>query len=69
MPTRVAGLSGVEVAAVAIGCRHTLAADTDGVVWAFGRRQALGLGTPGPNAVLPTPTPTPTLRVRVLNSP
>ena len=70
-PTRVAGLSGVEVAAVAISGTHTLAADADGVVWAFGRRRALGLGAPGPedDAPVPTPTPIPTLRVRVLNSP
>jgi len=31
-PKRVAGLSGVEVAAVALGQTHTLAADADGVV-------------------------------------
>jgi len=68
MQTRVAGLSGVKVAAVAIDETHTLAADADGVVWAFGRRRALGLGAPGPVAALPTPTPIPTLRVRVLNS-
>jgi len=70
-PTRVAGLSGVEVAAVAIGWTHTLAADADGVVRAFGRRRNLGLGAPGSEdrAAVPTPTPIPTLRVRVLNSP
>jgi len=70
-PKRVAGLSGVEVVAVAIGSTHTLAADADGVVWAFGRRSALGLGASGPedSAIVPTPTPIPTLRVRVLNSP
>jgi len=70
-PTRVAGLSGVAVAAVAIGWTHTLAADADGVVRAFGRRRNLGLGAPGPedDADVPTPTPIPTLRVRVLNSP
>jgi len=70
-PKRVAGLSGVEVAAVAIGSNHTLAADADGVVWAFGRRLLLGLdvlGSADDIAVL-TPTPIPTLRVRVLNSP
>jgi len=68
--TRVAGLSGVEVAAVAIGSTHTLAADADGVVRAVGRRSALGLGASGPEdtAAVPTPTPIPTLRVRVLNS-
>jgi len=70
-PTRVAGLSGVEVAAVAIGSRQTLAADATGVVWAFGRRLGLGLGALGStdNTAVPTPTPIPTLRVRVLNSP
>jgi alpha-tubulin suppressor-like RCC1 family protein len=70
-PKRVAGLSGVEVAAVAIGATHTLAAAADGVVWAFGQRSGLGLGALGPVASghVPTPTPIPTLRVRVLNSP
>ena len=70
-PTRVAGLSGVVVAAVAIGSTHTLAADADGVVWVFGQRSALGLDAScaGENVVLLTPTPIPTLRVRVLNSP
>jgi len=37
-PMRVEGLSGVEVAAVAIGRMHTLAAAADGVVWAFDQR-------------------------------
>jgi len=71
MPTRVAGLSGVEVAAVAICGTHTLAADVDGVVWACGQRSSLGLGASGPedDAFVETPTPIPTLRVRVLNSP
>ena len=70
-PKRVEGLSGVEIAAVAMGRRHMLAADVDGVVRAFGRRRALGLGASGPedDAAVPTPTPVPTLRVRVLNSP
>jgi len=70
-PTRVAGLSGVEVAAVAICGTPTLAADADGVVRVFGRRRNFGLGAPGPedDADVPTPTPIPTLRVRVLNSP
>jgi len=70
-PTRVAGLRGVEVVAVAISGTHTLVADADGVVWAFGRRSALGLGASGPadSAAVPTPTPIPTLRARVLNSP
>ena len=70
-PKRVEGLSGVKVAAVAIGSTHWLAADEDGVVWAFGKRWSLGLGYSGPEASDPVPTPTliPTLRVRVLNSP
>jgi len=70
-PTRVAGLSGVEIAAVAIGWTHTLVADADGVVWAFGESLALGLGASVTVAGVPvrTPTPIPTLRVRVLNSP
>jgi len=70
-PKRVARLSGVKVAAVAMGWTHTLAADVDGVVWAFGQGSALGLGASGPedSAAAPTPTPIPTLRVRVLNSP
>ena len=70
-PTRVAGLSGVEVAEVAISATHTLAAVADGVVRTFGHRSPFGLGAMGPAdtaAVLP-PTPIPTLRVRVLNSP
>jgi len=73
MPKRVDGLSGVEVAAVAIGWAHTLAADADGVVWGCGRRALLGLGALGPededSAAVRTPTPIPTLRMRVLNSP
>jgi len=70
-PTQVAGLSGVGVAAVAICGTHTLVADADGVVWAFGEPSALGLGAPGPedSADVRTPTAVPTLRVRVLNSP
>jgi len=72
-PKRVEGLKGVEVAAVAVGWTHTLAADADGVVWAFGRRSALGLDASGPHpqfrARVLTPTLISTLRVRVLNSP
>jgi len=70
-PKRVARLSGVEVAAVAIGARHTLAADVDGVVWAFGLRSSLGLdaSVTVPSVPVQTPTPIPTLRVRVINSP
>jgi len=62
----VDGLSGVEIAAVATG----LAADADGVVWAFDQHPALGFGASGPDAAaVPTPTPIPMLRVRVVNSP
>jgi len=70
-PTRVAGLSGVKVAAAAIGWRHTLVADADGVVWAFGICSSLGLGAAVtvPSVPVQTPTPIPTLRVRVFNSP
>jgi len=70
-PKRVVGLSGVEVAAVVMGRTHTLVADADGVVWAFGRRSAIGLGALGSagNTTILTPTPIPTLRIRVLNSP
>jgi len=70
-PGRVVRLRGVEVAAVSICGSHTLAADVDGVVWAFGRFETLGLGFWGPLPAVPvrTPTPIPTLRVRVLNSP
>ena len=70
-PMRVAGLSGVVVVAVAIGSTHTLAADVDGVVWAFGRRLALGLDASNirDTATVQTPIPIPTLCVRVLNSP
>jgi len=70
-PMRVAALSGVKIAAVAIGVTHTLAADADGVVWVFGQPSALALGASGPegNAAVLTPTPIPTLRVRVFNSP
>jgi len=67
-PKRVEGLGGARVAVVAIGEKHTLAADEDGVVWAFGERQALGLGGLNP-APVQTPTPIPSLRVRALKSP
>ena len=70
-PKRVDALVGKRVAAVAIGTYHTLAADEDGVVWAFGERDALGLGDPDPEEVdyVKTPTPIPTLRIRALKSP
>jgi len=67
-PTRVEALRRVKVAAVAISNGHTLAADTDGVVWGFGERAAIGLGDadrpPGKHVVQPTPIPN--LRVRTL---
>jgi len=70
-PKRVEALVGTRIAAVAIGSRHTLAADEHGIVWAFGRRLALGLDTPNPEDPhgVKMPTPIPTLRVRVLKSP
>jgi len=65
-PKLVDGLSGVEIAAVATG----IAADADGVVWAFDQHPALGVGASGPDAAaVPTPTPIPMLRVLVINSP
>jgi len=74
VPRRVDALSGVKVAAVAIGGTHALAADVDGVVWGFGRRSSvLGLDKTGfvasGHATVRTLTPVPTLRVRVLDSP
>jgi len=42
-PKRVEALSRVNVAAAAIGTGHTFVADEDGMVWAFGKRAALGL--------------------------
>jgi len=70
-PTRVVGLRGVEVAAVAICGTQTLAADADGVVWAFGCCSALGLfaSVTVASVFVRTPTPIPALRVRVINSP
>jgi alpha-tubulin suppressor-like RCC1 family protein len=68
-PKRVEGLNGLKIVAVAKGRFHTLAADADGVVWAFGRSAtALGLGA-GTVGNAKNPTSIPTLRVRVLNSP
>jgi len=79
-PKRVDGLSGVQVT-VAATCRyHTLVADEDGVVWAFGQSLGLGLGYPGDGLVDPDdvagdengvwqPVPIPTLRVRARKSP
>ena len=56
---------------MAMGGEHTLAAEEDGVVWALGKRLALGLDDPDPADVgyAKTPTPIPTLRVRALKSP
>ena len=69
-PKRVQALVWVKVAAVAIGGLHSLAADEDGVVWAFGNRNSLGLDHPNPGEphFVKTPTPIPTLRVRALKS-
>jgi len=69
-PKRVEGLAGVRIGAVAIGERHTLAADEDGVVWALGKRLALCLDAATPEDVqgVTTPTPIPTLRVRAFMS-
>jgi len=47
-PKRVEALVRTRIAAVAMGCRHTLVADEDGVVWALGGGWALGLGGPNP---------------------
>ena len=67
-PKRVEALSGVKVAAAAVGFRHTLVAGKNGVVWGFGERAALGLGEadapPGYNVVQPTLIPN--LRVRTV---
>ena len=70
-PKRVEVLVGVRVAAVTIGGWHTLAADEDAVVWAFGKCLALGLDDPNPEnpQFVKTPTPVHTLRVRALKSP
>ena len=40
-PKRVEALAEVRVAAVAMGRWHTLVADEDGVVWAFGNRRGI----------------------------
>jgi len=71
-PKRVEGLSGVKVAAAAMySWSHTLVADEDGVVWAFGDRSALGFGGPdtAPQDQVWQPTPIPTLRMRAQKSP
>jgi len=64
-PKRVEGVGGARIAAVAIGGYHTLAADEDGVVCAFGQSLALGFD----DLDVWTPTPIPALRVRVRKSP
>jgi alpha-tubulin suppressor-like RCC1 family protein len=71
-PKLVKGLDGVKVAAAATCYTHTLVADEDGVVWAFGERTALGLGDPDGDEAehyVWNPTPIPTLRVRARKSP
>jgi len=67
---RVEALSGARIAAVAMAETHTLVADEDGVVWAFGNSRALGLSL-DPEAAGPVKTPTtiPALRVRALKLP
>ena len=56
---------------MAIGGYHTLVSDEDGVVWAFGKRRALGLDDPNPEKTVfvKTPAAIPTLRVRALKYP
>jgi len=70
-PKLVEGLNGVKVAAAAMCDTHTLVADEDGVVWAFGDRSALGLGDSdaAPQDRVWQPTPILTLRVRARRSP
>jgi len=67
-PKRVGALHRAKVAAAAIGYRHTLVADTDGVGWAFGECSAIGLGNAVASrrgTVVP-PTPIGTVYVRTL---
>jgi len=68
-PKRVEGLNGVRVAATATCQTHTLVADEDGVVWAFGK--VVGLGDPDtvPQERILEPIPIPSLRVRTSKSP
>jgi len=71
-PKRVKGLSGVKVTAAAICGSHTLVADEDGLVWAFGKRSCLGLGDPDEDVAqgpVLEPARIPTLRVRASKSP
>jgi len=62
-PKRMEALRHVKVVAAAVCDSHTLAADADGVVWAFGAPFTLGLGGGG---TVVQPTPIPNLRVRTL---
>ena len=66
MPKWVEGLSRVKVASAATSYTHTLVADEDGVVWAFGDGPVFGLGDPdaAPQGRVWQPTPIPTPRVR-----
>jgi len=72
-PKRVEGLRAATVTVSAISeSHHTLVADADGGVWAFGGGMALGLGTPGavqPQDYVLQPSPIHTLRVRASESP
>jgi len=72
-PKQVEGLSEVKVAAAAMCDTHTLVANEDGVVWAFGNRLASGLGdsdaAPEDEDFVGQPTPIATLRVRARKSP
>jgi len=67
-PKRVEALSGVKVAAAAVGDSHSLVAGDDGVVWGFGQRTTLGLGEGDAwlQDFVAQPTPTPNLPVRTL---
>jgi len=69
-PKQVEGLRGVTVVAADTSGGHTLVADDDGGVWAFGLCMAVGLGDPDvfQGHVL-QPTQLPALRVRVHKSP
>jgi len=71
-PKRVEGLNGVKVAAAAMCSTHTLVADEDGVVWAFGEPPDEGgvvwADMPEESQAW-HPTPISTLRVRVRKSP
>jgi len=61
-PKRVEAPVGARVAAVAMGEEHILAADEDGVVWAFGKRPALGLDDPNPENLQFVETPAASVR-------